>query len=270
MTLTARLSYKPRLRGIAVAIAMAAVSAGASAALSPFTLNPGAASPGLTGASFTADNALISDYSAVTFGAGGSFTDTGYLSVSAFQLGGSTFTPTGLNSTYGLYIKFSGSGTQTAGDPRLVPAFGSFSSLTYTLYGYNGPASFGFSGNTPTTTAPAGVALASGSLINGSVSSIPTGDGLTFTPSANAKLSFNVAAGEGAFFAAPSPFYNLALTAFTNTTSEVEAFDGGFRIRQGGGSFNFTSTPPVPEPQTYAMLLGGLAAIGFVARRRRT
>ncbi|HEY8709424.1 MAG TPA: flocculation-associated PEP-CTERM protein PepA [Burkholderiaceae bacterium] len=269
MTLTARLPFKPRLRGIAVAAAMAAVSAGASAALSPFTLNPGAASPALIGPSFTADNALISDYSAVTFGAGGSFTDTGYLSVSAFQLGGSTFTPTGLNSTYGLYVAFTGTGTQTVGNPALAPVFGSFSSLTYTLYGYNGPASFGFSGNTATTTA-AGVALASGSLINGSVSSVPTLDGLTFTPSANAKLSFNVAAGQGAFFASPTPFYNLALTAFTNTTSEVEAFDGGFRIRQGGGSFNFTSTPAVPEPQTYAMLLGGLAAVGFVARRRRT
>ena len=27
---------------------------------------------------------------------------------------------------------------------------------------------------------------------------------------------------------------------------------------------------PVPEPETYSLLLGGLAAIGFVARRRRT
>ena len=268
MTLTARSLFKPRLRGIAVAIAMAAVSAGASAALSPFTLNP--AGVGLTGTSFTADNVLISDFSTVTFGAGGTFSDTGYLSVSAFQLGGITSTPIGLNSTYGLYIKFTGAGTQTAVNPALNPAFGSFSSLTYTLYGYNGPASFGFTGNTPTTTAPAGVALASGRLNYGSVSSVPTGDGLTFTPSANANLSFNVAAGQNAFFTAPSPFFNLALTAFTNTTSEVEAFDGGFRIRQGGGSFNFSSTPAVPEPQTYAMLLGGLAAVGFVARRRRT
>ena len=268
MNSTTHFFYRPLLRRTAVAIATAAVSVGASAALSPFTLNPGGASPSLVGPSFTADNVLISDFSTVTFGGGGSFTDAGYLAVSAFQLGGVTFTPTGLNSTYGLYIKFSGAGTQTAVNPALNPAFGSFSSLTYTLYGYNGPAaSFGFTGNTPTTTAPAGVALASGSLINGSVSSVPTGDGTTFTPSANAKLSFNVAAGQGGFFAAPPSFYNIALTAFTNTTSEVEAFDGGFRIRQGGGSFNFTSA--VPEPKTSAMLLAGLVAVGFVARRRR-
>ena len=32
---------------------------------------------------------------------------------------------------------------------------------------------------------------------------------------------------------------------------------------------NFTMAAPVPEPETYAMLLAGLAAIGTVARRRR-
>jgi hypothetical protein len=29
------------------------------------------------------------------------------------------------------------------------------------------------------------------------------------------------------------------------------------------------AAPPVPEPETYAMLLGGLGLIGFVARRRK-
>ena len=124
---------RPSLRRTAVAIAMAAVSVGASAALSPFTLNPGGASPSLVGPSFTADNVLISDFSTVTFGGGGSFTDTGYLAVSGFQLGGLTLPVPGLNSTYGLYIKFDGAGTQTAVNPALNPAFGSFSSLTYTL-----------------------------------------------------------------------------------------------------------------------------------------
>jgi len=32
----------------------------------------------------------------------------------------------------------------------------------------------------------------------------------------------------------------------------------------------FVPTSPVPEPETYAMLLGGLGAISFVARRRKT
>ena len=34
-------------------------------------------------------------------------------------------------------------------------------------------------------------------------------------------------------------------------------------------SANYSVTTPVPEPQTYALLLAGLGAIGFVARRRR-
>jgi hypothetical protein len=240
-----------------VAIAMATLCAGASAALQPFTFNPAAA--GLAGASFDADNILISDYSTVLL-SGSTFSETGYLSVSAFQTGGTTIIPTGLNSTWGMYIKFDGLGTTTS------PTTGTFTSLDYTLYGYNGSAVFGFSGNTPTESATLEVALASGSLIYGSTSS--TGSGPTFTPSANANLTFDTSGAPVGFFANPKPFYNLAITAFTNTSSEVETFIGGFRIRQGGGSINF-ATSPIPEPDTYALMLGGLAAAGFVARRRR-
>jgi hypothetical protein len=34
-------------------------------------------------------------------------------------------------------------------------------------------------------------------------------------------------------------------------------------------TFNETFSAPVPEPETYAMLLAGLGALGFVGRRRR-
>ena len=249
----------------AACAAILGACASASAALPPFTLNPSAG--GIAGApagSFTADNILVSDYSAVTFGTG-TFADTGYLAISGFQLGGSIIVPAGLNTTYGMYIAFSGSGTTTTGNLTSTPTLGSFTSLTYTLYGYSGTGTFDFSGNTPTeSTTGAQVALATGSLINGAVSTTPNGDG-TFTPSANASLTFNVV--DTPFFQAPATFYNTALTAFTNTTSEVEAFDGGFRIRQGGGSLNFAST--VPEPSTYALMLAGIGVVGWVARRRR-
>jgi prolyl-tRNA synthetase len=48
--------------------------------------------------------------------------------------------------------------------------------------------------------------------------------------------------------------------------SALRAFTGGFRITQGGGTFNFI--PQVPEPETYALMLAGLGVIGLVARRR--
>ena len=266
-----RLADTPLLQRTAVALALVVACASASA-LPQFKLDPSAVSPTLAGTAFTGDNILISDFSTVTFDGLGNFSDTGFLSVSAIQLVGSTFTPTGLNKSdgtgYGLYFAFTGTGTTTIGDPRLVPTIGTFKTLTYTLYGYNGLASFGFSGNTPTETASGEVALATGTLISGNAVTVPTGDGSTFTPSAGAKLNFVVAPGQAAFFADPKPFYDLAFAAFTNTTTQVEPFAGGFRIRQGGGAVNFAST--IPEPQTYALMLAGLAAVGFVARRRRS
>ena len=260
MNLSLNRSRSHSLQGALAAVTLMAACVSASA-LPAFTFNPAGA--GLAGTPINADNILVSSFATVTIDASGNFTQTGYLPVSAFQVAGNTFTPAGLNTDYGMYIAFTSTGTTTVNDPATTFNFGNFSTLTYTLYGYNGTASFGFSGNTATETATGEVALAHGTLISGSVLTVPTGGG-GFSPSANAMLTVELDA--PAFFGSPSPFYGVALTAFTNTPSQVEPFAGGFLIRQGGGSLNFA---PVPEPSTLAMLFGGLAAVGFVYRRRQ-
>ena len=58
---------------------------------------------------------------------------------------------------------------------------------------------------------------------------------------------------------APSP---LALTAF-NAGSGYQNYPMSFGLQ-----VNATPTAPVPEPETYAMMLAGLGLIGFTLRRR--
>jgi len=252
-------ALKTPLAHALLAAGLLAASASASA-LNSFTFDPSAV--GLTGATFTADNLLISDFATVTQTSATTFSETGYLSITGAQLNNATLALGGLNSTYSLYIAFTGTGTNDGNNPLTSISVGSFTSLSYTLYAYNGVASFGFSGTTPTTTATSPIALASGSLISGGVASIPGGG--AFSPLASANVTVG---GVSPAFTAPAGFYSQAQTSFTNTSSQVQLFAGGFMVQQGGGSVNFLA--PVPEPETYAMLLGGLGVIGFVARRRR-
>lgn len=253
-------------------VAVSAACAGAMAAdtLPSFTFNPTV----VGGTAFTADNIVISDYAAVKLSGtnGTNFTESGLLAVQSFQLDGVSFTPTGLNSTYGLYFKFDGAGTTSGGNPTTTGTIGSFSSLAYTLYAYNGTATFSVTGDTPTTTASNPIILATGGLNSGVFSSSVTTapQSPSFVSNASANLTF--APVLASFFTSPVPFYTLGVSSFTNTTSEISpsaaGFQNGFDITGGGGTLNFIKSPAsVPEPGSIALL--GLGLLGFAAARRK-
>jgi hypothetical protein len=90
--------------------------------------------------------------------------------------------------------------------------------------------------------------------------------------------------GSGASHANPGPLkfnvrdttYGIALSDFVanSTINSLEHyFFSADVIGPSGGTGNIASdevvTSPVPEPETYAMMLAGLGLMGFIARRRK-
>jgi hypothetical protein len=195
------------------------------------------------------------------------FTESGFLTKASFANGGSAV-PSQLNGIapagYGIYGVFSIAGTAAQQGTGIHATFN-----TATLQLFLDPGqdtTLSFVGNTATAggamgddrllmsyTLQSGEAHVFGGLANGDFDTIlnatPTADGL-------------------AYFSGPRPFYTMenfggntqTITGASLTTSFVAS-------ATGAGTELFLA--PVPEPETYALMLAGLGALGFVARRRR-
>lgn len=246
------------LRALATVAATAAAVSASAASLPSFTFNPSAV--GLDGGAFTADNLIISNFATVTATSGG-FLESGFLSIAGAQLGGATAATPGLNSTYGLYIAFTAEGSNQFAQGSFYG--GSITSLSYTFYGYEGSGTF-----SPTSAPTPLVTLGTGTLQSGTFQGTRNASGVT---AAYADLSLNFTAdnSNAAFFQSPAPFFLSALASFANHSSEITNNPNGFTVSNGGGSINFVATP-VPEPETYAMLLAGLGLVGGIAARRKS
>jgi PEP-CTERM motif len=65
---------------------------------------------------------------------------------------------------------------------------------------------------------------------------------------------------------------NQDFASYVGFTADAGEFITSLTFSSSSNAFeasNFSVTAPVPEPETYALMLAGLGVIGFVARRRR-
>lgn len=88
----------------------------------------------------------------------------------------------------------------------------------------------------------------------------------TLTYSDNGITSFN------SFFNARNAVGTQAQMVYLTPSNDVSDAPSQFTVLTTTANFdgtNVTITAAVPEPSTYAMLAAGLAAVGFVARRRK-
>jgi hypothetical protein len=265
------MQFKKYFAAISAALLLTGASV-ANAALTPITATWNPSGAGIsTAGPFTFNDVVLNTYLTLDV-TGSTFTEQGYLKMSVFTNSG---VPTSIpnagfpsGTPYSLYVSFNATGTQPPG----TPSFGNFTSLTYSLLGAPGVTTFQDTNNDGIfeVSGAAPITLATGSLVSpGSTSlTVDPGTGLLL-PAAQVIATFNANPAFAAFFVSPPATSALNVTAaFTATGTVVTQLPNG-RVRIDGGGGNATlSLAPIPEPDTYGMLLAGLGLFGFIARRK--
>lgn len=251
----------------------------AKAALAPIdvTWNPSGAGISTQGP-FTFDDVILNTYSNIDI-TGNTFTEQGFMKLSVFTNNAfPTAMPTAgfpSGTPYSLYISFSAAGNQTSVIPgSIVPAFGQFTSLSYSLLGAPGLTTFHDSNSDGVfeVSGAAPTLLATGSLLSpGSTAlTVDPATGLLL-PAAQLTATFVPNPAFAAFFVTPNALTGLTVTAAaTNSGTLVNLFPlaNGTRLSLDGGGGNVTLALTIPEPEVYGMLLAGLGLLGFWIRRK--
>ena len=94
---------------------------------------------------------------------------------------------------------------------------------------------------------------------------LTTSDAKTRALTDAANLSLYSQAGAGSFNLNMSGYADSIVQGPGNVTSTVATYDNG----DATVTYDYTAVSPVPEPETYAMLLAGLGLMGFMSRRRK-
>lgn len=171
-------------RTLLAAAAFFAVTSAAHAAA--FTWKP--ESVKLAGTKFTADSFTLSDYARIILTPQNekamTFLDHGYMPIRSFSLHGQDVTAPGYGTSWGAYVDYTATGTQTLNQG--LPTSATFSSLEYSIIGYNGLAKFKLdAGGNPTAEGTRNlVTLATGTLARGTL--VPSG--LEYKPESPGKL----------------------------------------------------------------------------------